>query len=159
AALTATICATAITWSSPAGASNDPYFAQQWNLTQIGAPRAWSRSTGAGVTIGIVDTGVDASHPDLAGKIDAQTTCLGGTCRDGSAPDGEGHGTFVAGIAAADTDNGVGVAGVAPSARLVVAKALNDRGEGDTEDINNAIRWVVDHGARVVNLSLGDPSV
>jgi subtilisin family serine protease len=145
--------------ASPAGASNDKYFDQQWNLTQIGAPAAWQQSTGKGVVIGVVDTGVDAGHPDLAGKIDAMADCVGGTCKEGTARDGEGHGTAVAGIAAARTDNGDGIAGVAPEAHLVVARALGDRGTGDTEDINKAIAWVVDHGARVVNLSLGDPEL
>jgi subtilisin family serine protease len=145
--------------AAPALATNDKYFDQQWNLTQIGAVDAWSHSTGKGVLIGVVDTGIDASHPDLAGKIDAMADCVGGTCKEGSAPDVQGHGTAVAGIAAANANNGVGIAGVAPDAHLVVAKALGDHGGGDTEDINKAIEWVVDHGARVVNLSLGDPDL
>jgi subtilisin family serine protease len=155
----AAVCWLLLTVSSQAAASNDPYFEQQWNLAQIGAPEAWAHSTGAGVTIGIVDSGIDATHPDLAGKIDAQVTCIGGSCKEGSAKDGDGHGTAVAGIAAAATGNGAGIAGVAPDAHFIVAKALSDEGVGDTDDINNAIRWVVDHGAKVVNLSLGDPSV
>jgi subtilisin family serine protease len=101
---------------------------------------------------------VDSSHPDLAGKIDATANCIGGTCRDGGADDGHGHGTIVAGIIAADTGNGRGIAGVAPDAHLVVAKAVDDNGTGDVNDINNGIKWVVDHGARIVNLSLGDPN-
>jgi subtilisin family serine protease len=145
--------------SSAAGASNDKYFAMQWNLTQIGAPGAWAVSRGAGVLIGVVDSGVDATHPDLAGKIDAQADCTGGTCREGPARDKVGHGTAVAGIAAAATDNTVGIAGVAPDAHLVVAKALGDDGIGVTEDINRAIQWVVDKGARIVNLSLGEPDL
>jgi thermitase len=150
-------CTIATVSGSPAHASDDKYFDQQWNLTQIGAPTAWARSTGAGVVIGVVDTGVDATHPELAGKIDAMADCVGGTCKEGSARDGDGHGTAVAGIAAAHANNGVGIAGVAPDARLVVARALDDKGAGDIEDINKAIAWVVDHGAKVVNLSLGDP--
>ncbi len=142
----------------PAGASNDSFFPQQWNLAQIKAEAAWAYSTGGGVNIGIVDTGVDLSHPDLAGKVTASANCLGGACRDGGADDGHGHGTLLAGIAAAATNNGRGVAGVAPDAKLVVAKAIDDQGRGDAVDIVNAIRWVVDRGARVVNLSLGDPN-
>ena len=144
---------------SAAGASDDQYFAQQWNLTQIGAPEAWSASTGKGVLIGVVDSGIDATHPEFAGKIEAQADCVGGTCREGSARDRDGHGTVVAGIAAARTNNGAGVAGVAPDARLVVARVLGDDGTGVTEDINRAIQWVVDKGARIVNLSLGEPDL
>lgn len=142
-----------------AGASDDRYFDQQWNLAQIGAPGAWATSTGAGVVIGIVDSGIDPSHPDLAGKIDAFADCLGGTCREGPGRDSDGHGTAVAGIAAAKTGNGAGIAGVAPDARLVVARVLGPDGSGVTEDINRAIQWVVDKGARVVNLSLGEPDL
>ena len=142
-----------------AGASDDRFFSQQWNLAQIGAPEAWSVTTGAGVVIGVVDSGVDASHPDLAGKIDAQADCVGGTCREGPARDRDGHGTAVAGIAAARANNGAGIAGVAPDARLVVARVLDDDGSGVTEDINRGIQWVVDKGAKVVNLSLGEPDL
>jgi subtilisin family serine protease len=141
-----------------ASATNDTYFARQWALTQIGAPEAWTRSTGGGVTIGIVDTGVDMGHPDLAGKILTTADCVGKPCATGGGQDTHGHGTIVSGIAAAVANNGKGVAGVAPDARLVVAKVLNTSGEGRVEDINNGIRWAVDNGARVVNLSLGDPN-
>ena len=147
------------TAAAGAGASNDRFFDQQWNLSQIGAADAWSVSTGSGVKIGIVDSGVDASHPDLAGKIDAQADCVGGTCLEGPARDRDGHGTAIAGIAAAHANNGAGIAGVAPDARLVVARVLGDDGTGITEDINRAIQWVVDKGARVVNLSLGEPDL
>jgi serine protease len=142
-----------------AGASDDRFFTQQWNLAQIGAPDAWSRSTGAGVLIGIVDSGIDPSHPDLAGKIEAFADCIGGSCREGPARDSDGHGTAVSGIAAAKTGNGAGIAGVAPDARLIVARVLGPDGTGVTEDINRAIQWVVDKGARVVNLSLGEPDL
>jgi subtilisin family serine protease len=145
--------------ASGAAASNDRYFSDQWNLAQIGAADAWKVSTGAGVLIGIVDSGIDAGHPDLAGKIDAQADCIGGSCREGTARDGDGHGTAVAGIAAAKTDNGAGIAGVAPDAHLIVARVLGADGSGITEDINRAIQWVVDKGAKVVNLSLGEPDL
>jgi subtilisin family serine protease len=144
----------------PAGASNDTSFAEQWALPRIGAPEAWTHSSGSGVRIGIVDTGVDLNHEDLAGKVVEHTSCVGSAgdqakCQ-GSAQDDQGHGTHVSGIAAAWKDNGVGVAGVAPDAQLVVAKALDAQGSGSLEDVNAGIKWVVDHGAKVVNLSLGD---
>ncbi|MGI8984867.1 MAG: S8 family serine peptidase [Acidimicrobiales bacterium] len=142
-----------------AGASDDRFFTQQWNLSQIGAADAWRVSTGAGVLIGVVDSGVDAGHPDLAGKVDAQADCIGGTCREGTTRDSDGHGTAVAGIAAARTGNGAGIAGVAPDAHLIVARVLGPDGFGVTEDINRAIQWVVDRGAKVVNLSLGEPDL
>ena len=146
----------------PASASNDARFGEQWSLARIGAPTAWASTTGAGVRIGIVDTGIDLNHEDLAAKVVAHTSCIGSNgdparCA-GSGQDEQGHGTHVAGIAAAAKDNGVGIAGVAPDAELVVAKVLGAGGSGTIEDINAGIRWVVDHGARVVNLSLGDPN-
>ena len=148
--------------AAPAQASDDARFAEQWSLQKIGAPAAWAFSTGAGVRIGIVDTGVDLNHEDLAGKVVAHTSCIGSlgdaTKCTGSGQDEQGHGTHVAGIAAAIKDNHVGIAGVAPDAQLVVAKVLGANGSGSIDDINAGIRWVVDHGARVVNLSLGDPN-
>ena len=146
----------------PAQASDDARFGEQWSLQKIGAPAAWASSTGAGVRIGIVDTGVDLTHEDLAGKVVAHTSCIGSAgdpakC-SGSGQDEQGHGTHVAGTAAAKKDNHLGVAGVAPDAELVVAKVLGASGSGTIEDINAGIRWVVDNGAKVVNLSLGDPN-
>ena len=76
----------------------------------------------------------------------------------GSAQDDQGHGTHVSGIAAASKDNGKGIAGVAPDAQLVVAKVMNAQGTGPGSDVTAGVKWVVDHGAKVVNLSLGDPA-
>ena len=145
---------------APAHASNDPRFPEQWGLAQIGAPAAWATSTGAGVRIGVVDTGVDLAHPDLADKVLANADCIGSRgdpagCREGAGRDDHGHGTHVAGIAAATKDNGKGIAGVAPDASLVVAKALDADGAGTVEDVTAGIKWVVDKGAKVVNLSFG----
>lgn len=145
---------------APAGASDDPDYEQQWGMELIGAPSAWSKTTGSGVTIGIVDTGVDLAHEDLAGKVLASAACIdtGGEAskcgEDGQ--DVHGHGTHVAGIAAADTGNHLGVAGVAPDARLIVARAFDADGGASLDDVSAAIRWLVDHGAQVVNLSLGE---
>jgi serine protease len=144
---------------APAAGSDDAAFSKQWALPLIGAPEAWARTTGAGVRIGIVDTGVDLSHEDLAGRVVASTSCAGSGgvsagC-SGSAQDEVGHGTHVSGIAGAATGNGVGMAGVAPRAELVVAKVFSN-GSAQPADVTAAIEWVVDHGAKVVNLSLGD---
>lgn len=145
-------------WAPSASSSNDPYFPEQWNLTQVNAPAAWTRSTGAGVKIGVVDTGIDLTHEDLAAKVSDSVSCIG--ARDlqqactGSAQDDQGHGTHVAGIAAAVTGNNKGVAGVAPDAKLVIVKALGASGSGALNDVNAGIKWAVDRGARVINLSL-----
>jgi subtilisin family serine protease len=148
--------------ATTAGASNDTDFAKQWGLAKIGAPEAWAHTTGQGIRVGIVDTGVDLTHEDLQGKVVESTSCVGAAgdpakCK-GSGQDDQGHGTHVAGIIAANKDNNIGIAGVAPDAQLVVAKALSAEGTGTEEDINAGIKWVVDHGAKVVNLSLGDPN-
>ena len=109
------------------GPVNDPLFAKQWALDQINAPEAWARGArGAGTTIAVVDTGVDLGHPDLNSKLVAGTDIVAsnGDCPAGP-QDENGHGTHVAGIAAAVTDNGIGVAGVAPDASLMPVRVLD----------------------------------
>lgn len=164
-ALLCAIPAAALT-SSP----NDPFFPDQWALqgqpASIRAPLAWCVTTGAGITVADVDTGASFSHPDLAGKLVAGAQYLGGTPYPNGAPtggpgdptavsDGNGHGTMTAGIIAADTDNARGIAAVAPGARLLVVKVLGDDGRGHDTDVANGIRWATDHGAQVINLSIG----
>ena len=148
--------------------ANDPVFEQglQWGLEHIGVPQAWATSRGDGVTIAIVDSGIDLGHEDLSGKVVAQTSCIGtggdsGKC-SGSAQDDNGHGTHVAGIAAATTDNHRGVAGVAPDAKLLVVRVLTNTcgndgcsATGTSGDVAAGIRWAADHGADIINLSLG----
>ncbi|GAA4620545.1 S8 family serine peptidase [Saccharopolyspora hordei] len=146
--------------------TGDPLGDAQWGLTQLRAPEAWASSTGAGQVIAVVDTGVDLGHPDLAPKLVPGATFAG--CGDGPAPCGNGdwrgvdgvgqpadvHGTHVAGIAAAVAGNGVGIAGVAPDARIMPVKVL-ENGSGSFPEIAAGIRWAADHGADVINLSLG----
>ena len=142
----------------PAQASEDPSFGKQWGLNVVGAPAAWAKTTGTKIRVGIVDTGVDMEHEDLAGRIVESTSCLdtdGNPLRcTGSAQDDFGHGTHVAGIAAATKDNGLGIAGVAPDVELVVAKVFKGA-TASPSDVIAGVKWVVDRGARVVNLSLG----
>ncbi|MBV9254421.1 MAG: S8 family serine peptidase [Actinobacteria bacterium] len=165
------VAVVAAVWGAavPAVASNDPFFPDQWGLSAIHAPEVWPSDTAAGVTIGIVDTGVDLSHPDLAGRIAASTACIntgGDPSRcGGSGDDIDGHGTHVTGIAVANAGNGQGIAGVAPNARVVVARVFQPSTDqskpgmtATVADVNAGIKWVVSQGARVVNLSLGlDP--
>lgn len=147
---------------------DDPVFEQglQWGLERIGAPGAWRRGTGDGVTIAVVDTGIDLEHEDLASKVVAQVSCIGANGDDarckGRAQDDSGHGSHVAGIALAATGNGRGIAGVAPDADLmavrVLANSCDDSGcsaTGSSDDVAAGIRWAADHGADVINLSLG----
>lgn len=150
-ALVAAACL-ALATVGPAAASPDLSSAQ-WDMRQIGAPAAWARTMGGGVKIGIVDTGIDAGHEDLGGRTVAFADCRGG-CKDAAPFDDEGHGTHVSGIAGA-ANNGSGTTGVAPAAQFVVAKVLGSDGSGSVDDVNAGIHWVVDHGAQVVNLSLG----
>ena len=134
---------------------------QQWGLAQIGAAEAWQATRAERVVVAVVDTGVDLTHPDLAPRLhrDGDGRVVG---RDevagGDHPQDEnGHGTLVAGVAAADADAGVhgeGIAGVAPRARIMPVRVLDGGGRGSLHDLDAGIRWAVDNGADVINLSL-----
>jgi subtilisin family serine protease len=140
------------------GAANDPLFGRQWGLTQINAPTAWQRgATGAGVTIAIVDSGVDLNHPDLSSKLVAGADFQAGKrdCPPGP-QDENGHGTHVAGIAAAITNNGIGGAGTAPDAKIMPVRVLDAEGSGALDTVVAGIKYAADHGAEVINLSLGE---
>ncbi|MDX2003854.1 MAG: S8 family serine peptidase [Meiothermus sp.] len=155
---------------------NDPSFSDQWGLTQIRLPQAWDTTQGsAGVRIAVIDSGVVSGHPDLQGKLlsgydfisDPQSSD-DGDGRDTNPEDPNSsanwHGTHVAGIAAAATNNGVGVAGAGFNSRIVPIRALSGSG-GTTADVLDAIRWASGatvagvpanaNPAQVINLSLG----
>jgi subtilisin family serine protease len=159
-----------VVYAEPDGAmhalSTDSYFGLQWALSNDGngpfggvagddihAPQAWTISRGAGQTVAVVDTGVDFSHEDLAGQLAA-----GGwdwVDGDDDPSDAHGHGTHVAGIVAAAGDNGVGISGVAPAAKVLPLRVLDSTGRGSSADIAAAFAYAGDHGVRIVNASLG----
>ncbi len=136
----------------------------QWGLDRIHAPEAWSVARGAGITIAVIDSGVALDHEDLRGKVVAGVACrdTGGVanrCRDRPMDD-DGHGTHVAGIAAAATGNGIGIAGVAPDAAIMPIKVLfkacdTCQAAGNADDVAAGVRWATDRGADIINLSLG----
>lgn len=134
---------------------DDSYFVYQWGLTKIGAQQAWDVTTSSStVNIAILDTGVDLDHPDLADKIISNINFSS----SGTGDDVHGHGTHVAGIAAAMTDNGVGVAGLGYTATIMNVKVLDDTGSGSYSDVVSGIIWATDNGAEVINMSLGGSS-
>jgi len=137
------------------GTPNDPGFANQWGMVKVQASEAWDVTTGSpDVTIAILDTGVDLDHPDLASKIVANINFSSSSTVD----DVHGHGTHVAGIAAAITNNGIGVAGLGYRATIMNVKVLGDDGLGYDSWIAKGIIWAADNGAEVINLSLGSPA-
>lgn len=134
--------------------SNDPYVGHQWAFEEIKAFEAWKHSTGKGALVAVVDSGIDFSHPDLRGNLISR----GKDFIDGGEPQDEfGHGTHIAGIIAAVTDNRIGVAGLAPSARLMSVRVLDENNGGDSETLPKAILWAAKHGADVINVSIGYP--
>jgi serine protease len=141
---------------------NDPKFSEQWHMTRAGGPSAWEYACGEGVTVAVVDTGIACYDAEgfMKGTDLAGTTCVGGynfVGKNEIAADDQGHGTHVAGTIAQTTNNGVGVAGLAHCAKLMPVKVLSAKGWGTMADVAEGIRWAADHGAQVVNLSLGAP--
>jgi serine protease len=141
---------------------NDPLYNKQWHLKKVGAESAWGQSCGMGVTVAVVDTGVACydKSPFMKGSDLQGTRCVDGWSfvdDSSNAADDQGHGTHVAGTIAQTTNNGKGVAGLAFCASLMPVKVLNKFGWGTTANVAQGIRWAADHGAQVINLSLGGP--
>lgn len=127
-----------------------------WGVDRIDADLAWPTSTGNGVKVAIIDTGIDKDHPDLIGNITGGRNFVkkGNRVDPNAWDDDNGHGTHVAGIAAA-VDNEIGVIGVAPSAYLYGVKVLDRRGSGYVSDVIAGIDWATANGMDVINMSLG----
>ncbi len=136
---------------------NDPGLVHQYHLinandADIDADQAWGYVRGdPSVKIAVLDTGIDAEHPDLAGKVVLARSFLP---EPTDPTDQNGHGTHVAGIAAANTDNGRGVAGVCPNCALINGRVLNESGKGKDSYLIAAIYWAVENGASIINMSL-----
>ena len=141
--------------TSFAASGSDPLLDQQWGLTAIGAPSVWKITRGAGVTVAVIDSG-SGPHPDLDANLDAGRTMFGSIDSVGAIDvDVAGHGSHVAGIIAAVADNAIGGSGVAPQSRILPIRVLDSLGSGDSKDVSKAVRFAVDSGVRVINLSLG----
>lgn len=132
---------------------NDPGWGNQYNLTAIHAPQGWMLNTGeVWVTIAILDSGVDLTHPDIFVRILPGYDFVN---NDSAPQDDNGHGTHVAAIAAASSNNAVGISGVNWGANILPVKVLNASGNGTYANVAAGIVWATDHGAQVINLSLG----
>jgi thermitase len=147
---------------------NDPRYAEEYGLDKIDAPEGWDAAglgtfpNSGGALVGIVDTGIRATHEDLAGKVafcaksQGILPILSGSIQEGSCADDNGHGSHTSGTITANTNNGKGVAGVAFNSKLAVCKALGGPlGQGSTADVANCIVWAHSKGAKVISMSLG----
>jgi serine protease len=132
--------------------ANDPLRSQQWGLTRLSAEQAWEIGPASSELVAVLDTGVDAAHPDLTRVVvPGRDLIASGTATS----DPHGHGTHVAGVVAAVAGNGIGGAGLAQGARILPVRVLDHTGWGTDATVAQGIVWAVDNGATVVNLSLG----
>lgn len=154
--------------------ATDPLFSQQTSLSQVRAPQAWDITTGADTVIAVIDTGVALNHDDLVGRFWVNSREVPDNHVDddnngyiddvngynfyqnnNDISDQNGHGTAIAGIIAAQANNGKGIAGINWNAKLMVLKALNSLGGGEYGNVASAIRYAANNGARVINMSFG----
>lgn len=134
---------------------NDPYYKDQWYIPEIEAQKAWDITEGSSnIIVAVIDTGVDVNHPDLKDKIVKPYNVLTNST---DVTDYSGHGTHVSGIIAATIDNGVGIAGIAPHVKIMPVAVFSGDSAYDS-DVASGIKYAVDNGARVINLSLGESS-
>ncbi|WP_238008798.1 type VII secretion-associated serine protease mycosin [Dactylosporangium sp. AC04546] len=159
--LTAALSCAVIVVGDAAAAQADQVRRGQWQLTALDASDAWKLSTGEGVVVAVVDSGVDALHPDLVGQVlpgvdlvaDPEQAAVAGSVVQ---TDPVGHGTTVAGLIAGSDSDSAGVVGIAPGAKILPVRVLDQQNKYDDPEVVAAgIRWAVEHGAGVINLSLG----
>jgi subtilisin family serine protease len=144
--------------------AGDPDYGKQWYLQQCGFPDVWGATTGTGVTVAVIDSGVDPDHPDLKGnllplidEVAARGRKDVSAGRDYAGKDGNGHGTHVAGLIGATANDGYGIRGAAPGVKILPIKVTSAQGETDDVTISKGIFDAVDQGAHVINLSIGGP--
>ena len=138
---------------APTETPNDPKYSSQWHLPKMAAPSAWPTGDGTGITVAVLDTGVNRNHEDLFGRVLPGRNVVSDNT---DVTDNHGHGTKVSGVIAAKTDNGIGVASVAPGAQILPIKISNaSDGVAYYSHMAEGIRWAADNGARVANLSYG----
>src|SRR5687767_5781306 len=137
---------------APAAQAADPLRGEQWNLDLIGAPGAHTVTRGDGAVVAVIDTGIDPAHEDLQGRLLPAANFVTGKP---NANDEDGHGTHVTGIVSASTDNGIGIASVAPAARVLPIRVLDEDGSGSDSDVARGIDHAIAQRVHVINLSLG----
>jgi len=137
---------------STAVAVNDPKTLPQYSLDRMRVRDAWAHATGSTRTVAVLDTGIEFGHPDLVGRTVPGHDFVS---NDGDARDDNGHGTWVSGIIGANTNEGIGMAGISWSDRIMPVKIMNANGTGDTSDLTAGIIWATDHGATIINMSVG----
>ena len=146
--------APAVAFAEPAPLRGDAVRADEWHLATLNVAEAWTYANGAGVTVAVIDSGVDADHPDLQGQVLPGLDLV--DARGDADTDLVGHGTTVSGIIAGRNDDRNGVVGIAPKAKILPVRVLDEENRYDDAIIvARGVRWAVDHGARVINLSLG----
>ena len=134
----------------------DPLYGRQWHMTQVQAEAAWDAIDGEGAVVAVIDTGVRLGGVDgFCRPLQSEYNAMTNSTAPGAARDGYAHGTHVAGTIAGCTGNGIGVAGLAYGAQIMAVKVLNDNGNGSFSDVAEGIVWAADHGAGVINMSLG----
>ncbi|MGQ0607234.1 MAG: S8 family serine peptidase [Chloroflexota bacterium] len=131
---------------------NDPKTAGQYSLDRMRVRDAWSLSKGGSGVVAVLDTGVQANHRDLSGRVLPGHDFVN---NDSNAADDNGHGTWVAGIIAANTNDAYGIAGISWSDKILPVKIMTREGTGDTADLTSGIVWAANHGATVINMSIG----
>jgi len=139
---------------NPAPWVGDSVRAEQWHLKTLNVAGAWNFANGAGVTVAVIDSGVDANHVDLAGQVLPGLDLV--DPKGNGDTDLVGHGTTVSAIIAGRSDDSSGVVGIAPKAKILPVRVLDEENRyDDAMIVAKGVRWAVDHGARVINLSLG----